>query len=102
MRSISDTVTRAVWGSVGGCSDMGILWHDWRTNTLRCSWLKEPRAKRGDWPRCGAKAKSTGHPCLARAMENGRCRYHGGLSTGPKTKEGKIRALSNLRQYRIK
>jgi hypothetical protein len=44
-------------------------------------------------------AKSTGQPCMARAMENGRCRYHGGLSTGPKTAEGKRRALMNLKQY---
>jgi hypothetical protein len=26
-------------------------------------------------------------------MKNGRCRLHGGLSTGPKTGEGKARAL---------
>lgn len=25
-------------------------------------------------------------------MKNGRCRLHGGLSTGPKTKQGKERA----------
>lgn len=34
-------------------------------------------------PRCGANAKQTGKPCEAPAMKNGRCRLHGGKSTGP-------------------
>ena len=29
-------------------------------------------------PRCGAKAKSTGEPCRALALANGRCNAHGG------------------------
>jgi hypothetical protein len=33
---------------------------------------------------CGAKARSTSKPCRGSAMKNGRCRLHGGLSTGPK------------------
>ena len=33
-------------------------------------------------PRCGAKTRS-GTPCKAPAMRNGRCRLHGGKSTGP-------------------
>jgi len=31
--------------------------------------------------RCGAKTRA-GHPCGRYAMENGRCRLHGGLSKG--------------------
>ena len=50
--------------------------------------------------RCGAFARSTGKPCRMKALANGRCRLHGGLSTGPKTEEGKERALANLKQYR--
>jgi hypothetical protein len=42
-------------------------------------------------PRCGAKSKRTGQPCRAPAMRNGRCRFHGGKSTGPLTEEGKKR-----------
>lgn len=42
-------------------------------------------------PRCGAKNRR-GTSCTAFAMRNGRCRFHGGLSTGPKTPEGKARA----------
>jgi hypothetical protein len=38
-------------------------------------------------PRCGAKTRS-GASCLAPAMKNGRCRMHGGKSTGPRTPEG--------------
>ena len=41
---------------------------------------------------CGAKARSNSHrPCRLPAMANGRCRFHGGLSTGAKTPEGKLR-----------
>lgn len=48
--------------------------------------------------RCGAQTRQ-GRPCVAKAMENGRCRNHGGMSTGPKTVNGKARALANLRQF---
>lgn len=40
--------------------------------------------------RCGAFARSTGKPCKARACSNGRCKLHGGFSTGPKTKAGRL------------
>ena len=36
---------------------------------------------------CGAKTRS-GPGCRGLAMENGRCRMHGGASTGPRTPEG--------------
>jgi hypothetical protein len=32
-----------------------------------------------------------GGTCRCPAMRNGRCRLHGGLSTGPKTQEGRAR-----------
>ena len=41
-------------------------------------WLGPPHEK---IPRCGAKTRP-GHPCGHYAMSNGRCRYHGGKSTG--------------------
>ena len=34
-------------------------------------------------PLCGAKTRS-GQPCQNRGMANGRCRMHGGASTGPR------------------
>lgn len=50
--------------------------------------------------RCGAKAKSTGEPCKStQILRNGRCKFHGGPSTGPKSDEGKLSALGNLKQF---
>lgn len=44
-------------------------------------------------PRCGAKTKRNNHePCRGPAMPNGRCRLHGGKSTGPRTEDGKRRS----------
>jgi hypothetical protein len=37
--------------------------------------------------RCHARTRY-GHPCPNFAGKNGRCRRHGGLSTGPRTPEG--------------
>jgi hypothetical protein len=42
-------------------------------------------------PRCGATTRS-GACCRQPAMANGRCRFHGGLSTGPRTAEGLARS----------
>ena len=55
----------------------------------RRGWLKNNNPP-GDFtkaPRCGAKTRK-GTPCRAPAMRNGRCRLHGGKSTGPRTEEG--------------
>lgn len=41
-------------------------------------------------PRCGAHTRAGGC-CRQPAMRNGRCRLHGGLSTGPRTTEGRAR-----------
>jgi len=53
-------------------------------------WLKNgnPTGNYLSAPRCSAKTKRTGSPCGQPAMMNGKCRLHGGLSTGPKTPEG--------------
>jgi hypothetical protein len=48
-------------------------------------------------PRCGAMNRQ-GSPCQCPAMRNGRCRLHGGLSTGPRTPEG----LQRIRIARTK
>lgn len=45
---------------------------------------------------CGAKSRK-GQPCKRTdLMLNGRCKFHGGLSTGPKTMEGQHQARANL------
>ncbi len=36
---------------------------------------------------CGARTRQGGS-CGQLAMPNGRCRFHGGMSTGPRTAEG--------------
>jgi hypothetical protein len=55
----------------------------------RRGWLKNGNPP-GDFsaaPRCGAKTRRATR-CQCPAMKNGRCRLHGGLSTGPRTPEG--------------
>lgn len=55
----------------------------------RRGWLKNGNPP-GDFsksPRCGARNRR-GTSCQCPAMSNGRCRLHGGLSTGPRTAEG--------------
>jgi len=51
---------------------------------------------------CGAYARSTRLPCRAKALKNGRCKLHGGLSTGPKTQKGKLKSLMNLKHVKEK
>ena len=53
------------------------------------------------YPLCGAKTRS-GKPCAKDPMnEKRRCRLHGGLSTDPKTAEGKARiAAAQLKHCR--
>jgi hypothetical protein len=48
-------------------------------------------------PRCGSRTRA-GTPCRQAAMGNGRCRMHGGLSTGPRTAEG----LERIRKARTR
>jgi hypothetical protein len=44
---------------------------------------------------CGAKTRA-GTPCKQKGIYiNGRCKLHGGLSTGPTTEEGKKKAAAN-------
>lgn len=44
---------------------------------------------------CGAKARTNSYqPCRQPAMANGRCRLHGGKSSGAKSEEGIARMKS--------
>jgi hypothetical protein len=65
----------------------------------RNGWLKHgnPPGDLSQVARCGAKNRK-GTPCQCPAMKNGRCRLHGGLSTGPRTPEG----IERIRQARTK
>lgn len=54
------------------------------------------KAQRNGCGLCMAKNRR-GLPCIALGDgAGGRCRFHGGLSTGPKTPEGRQRALDAL------
>lgn len=61
------------------------------------------RPRKADRPKCGARTRK-GPPCQAPARANGRCRMHGGLSTGAKTEEGlqKIREAQHRRWARYR
>jgi hypothetical protein len=50
--------------------------------------------------KCGAYARSTGQPCQAKALTNGRCKNHGGMSTGPKTSSGR-KAIADATRQRM-
>jgi hypothetical protein len=46
---------------------------------------------------CGAR-KKTGERCRSKKLyRGGRCKFHGGLSTGARTPEGKARAIAAMR-----
>ncbi|CAA9891743.1 conserved hypothetical protein [Candidatus Methylobacter favarea] len=46
---------------------------------------------------CGVKTQA-GTPCKQKGVyDNGRCKWHGGCSTGPKTEAGKKRSAMNGR-----
>ena len=50
---------------------------------------------------CGAKTRA-GTPCKQKGIyRNGRCKLHGGLSTGPRTKRGKRRSSMNWKKRKI-
>jgi len=49
-------------------------------------------------PRCGARTRA-GECCRQPAMQNGRCRMHGGLSTGPRTAAGRARCAAARRTH---
>lgn len=50
--------------------------------------------------KCGAYARTTGNPCQAKGLSNGRCRNHGGYSTGLKTEAGR-RAVGEATRQRM-
>ncbi|MBK5966176.1 hypothetical protein CCR95_19340 [Thiocystis minor] len=57
-----------------------------------------PSRKRKFTPVCGAKTRR-GTPCQCKPLKKGgRCKFHGGASTGPTTTEGKETARANLQK----
>ena len=68
----------------GRVDEIGATPHDKRRGMLRNA---NPSGDFSKAARCGAKTRR-GTSCQCPAMANGRCRLHGGLSTGAKTEEG--------------
>lgn len=67
--------------------------------TLPSEFQPPPPTTKREPIRCGAKTRR-GSPCQAPSMQNGRCKLHGGKSTGPRTLEGKRRiAEANRRRW---
>ncbi len=62
---------------------------DWNNRVGPRGWLRngDPTGDPNTAPRCGAKTRAGGQ-CKVPGMRNGRCRMHGGASTGPRTAEG--------------
>lgn len=61
---------------------------------------EEDKAGKRDRPACGARTRAGGL-CRAKVVEGkGRCRMHGGLSTGPKTEAGRRRIAEALQRRR--
>lgn len=54
-----------------------------------------------DAPRCGAYARTTGEPCKGWAMNNGRCRMHGGKA-GRKPTHGRYTKAAIQRQREVR
>lgn len=75
-----------------------ILWQQ----RLSYQFERLPIVPKDQRPLCGARCRS-GQPCQARCvLHKKRCRLHGGLSSGPKTAEGRARiAESNRRQAKL-
>jgi hypothetical protein len=64
------------------------LWREW------CDYGGDFPAELADIT-CGAKTRA-GTPCKRRDLyRSGRCKLHGGLSTGPRTAKGKRRSARN-------
>jgi len=59
-------------------------------------WSEDWRLPRTERPRCGARTRK-GTPCQRQALKNGRCPNHGGLSTGPKSSDGRARIAAAQR-----
>lgn len=71
-----------------------VLSADGSEDPVDIQWPPFPESARG--LACGAKTRA-GTPCRRRDLSsNGRCKLHGGLSTGPRTAAGRARAIANL------
>ena len=65
-------------------------------------WFEICKGKRRAKRVCGAR-KKTGERCRSKLLLRGsKCKFHGGLSTGAKTPEGKARSIAAMLAGRLK
>jgi hypothetical protein len=96
-RTFATQKARALW-ALGGSVNLMAGYDIW-SGDIRLWWSRTKRER----PRCGARCRD-GSPCEAPPVWDrpldGRCRMHGGLSTGPRTEEGRRRIAESNRARR--
>lgn len=88
---------------------MACLYLDKNFNVRISLWADEPKTPRKDRGICGAKTRM-GTPCKAPPVWNiavdkainGRCKLHGGKSTGPRTEAGREAIRNSNRRRKAK
>lgn len=91
-----DKRARARHGVWKGGAEMTAVYFDKYGRMSTSGGCNVPKTPRSNRSKCGAKTRK-GTPCIASSVwdekndkvRNGRCKLHGGLSTGPKTEAGK-------------
>ena len=78
----------------------GRLFYEWDPRTGRMRLRRRDKPMRAaHWPPCGARTRAGGQCRLRCVPGKGRCRMHGGLSTGPTSARGRAAiAESNRRR----
>ncbi len=64
--------------------------------------MREAREALANHPRCGAHCRTTNAPCKSAAMANGRCRMHGGKSTGRPVTHGQRTKVAKAKRREAK
>ena len=64
--------------------------------------MHEAREALKTTPKCLAHARTTGLPCKNASMANGRCRMHGGKSTGRSQTHGQRTVEAKLERNQVK
>ncbi len=108
MSAIRDLSLDALSAIINGKPAPLVMGGDWIDAELRAAgidpdtadpdrvWLLAHKMEKTGYGLCKAKTRK-GTPCLCLGDgANGRCKLHGGMSTGPRTPEGRERALENL------
>jgi len=97
----SGGVSRAVRASVDNSAP---LIRYYRVDTVRTGvdlqrwlWQRAYAMERDNRVVCGARRRRDGQPCEALSVPGKRrCKWHGGMSTGPRTAKGKAKCAANL------